>query len=263
MFKRFIAGAALAASTMFAQEAGAKGIFVTGGGNNGGGSNNQPRPAVKYSVQLARAGDGMRPVAVSHRFQTGDRFRFLFESSQDCYVYLMHRQLHGNPDSMERYVGSKGIITVRDDDNSGRSSGNYTLLYPQSGSIKLTARQAQQVPARDSFELDTDTGIEKIVMVVSPTPIDVRRLFNVQNGAPSNQGNNGGNAGRKPRNDSEDDVMGQLRKEIESLSANSTSEHETNSKGICVGDCNSYSAPRNPQKPFLVTIDLRHYRQAN
>jgi hypothetical protein len=249
--KQFITLSALSAASLLAQ-IDPKGIFVTpgDGGNSGGGSGN--RPAVKYSMQLERGGEA-RPVAASYQFRDRDRFRFLFEVSQTSFVYFLHRQLNGDPDSMERYTGAKGISVVRDEDNRAPAPSGFTLLYPSNPSgVRLTARQPQRVPGNgDYFQLDTNPGVEKIVLVVSSQPLDmsgfVKKRSRTQPGGGS-------------RNDSDNDVLGQLRKDIEAMDANTvTVNDQPSAKGICVGTCDGYSAPRNPGKPFLVNIDLRHY----
>jgi Domain of unknown function (DUF4384) len=220
-----------------------KGIFVTPGNNN-------PRPAVKYGIRLSRNGEA-RPVAASYRFQSGDRFQFQFEVSQSSYLYLLQREIEGDPASMEQYVGAKGIVVVRDEDDKRPASSKYQLLWPvNSSSVRLTGHQPQTVPSQGQFfQLDNRPGLEKIVMVVSPKPLDLESEFPGATGA----------APRK-RNDSDADVLGQLRKNLDAMEGNTASSAAVESKGICVGDCNSYSAPRNPSDPFLVVIDLRHFR---
>lgn len=255
MTKKLILVSVLASAAALCQKVDPKGIFVSGGGSGSGTSGGHP--SVKYSIKLERNGEP-RAVATSYRFQDHDRFRFLFEVNQPYYVYLLHRQLEGDPDGMERYTGAKGITVVREGDSRApQASGSFTLLYPTKGSVRLSGRQPQTIPANgEYFQLDTKSGIEKIVMVVSPYEIDMSRFTRTP--APSGGGNGNGNGSR---NDSNGDVMGQLSKEIAEMDRNSVSvSDEPSAKGICVGDCNGYTAPRNPGKPFLVNIDLRHYR---
>ena len=59
---------------------------------------------------------------------------------------------------------------------------------------------------------------------------------------------------------SNDDVLGQLKKDLEAMDSNTASVDPTASKGICNGECSSYAAPRNPNSPLLKVIDLRHFR---
>jgi hypothetical protein len=239
-----------AALASFGQGVDPKGIFVTGSGNNN-------RPAVKYGIRLNRGGES-RPVAASYRFQSGDRFQFQFEMNQPSYVYLLHRELEGDPDSMERYVGAKGIVVVRDDDNRRPPSSKYQLLWPTGGdNVRLSGRQPQTVPGQGQyFQFDSTPGLEKVVMVVSPKPLDLERDF-------PGAGKRDDSARRddsRRRNDSDSDVLGQLKKDLDAMESNTASAEGSSSKGICVGECDSYSAPRNPAEPFLVVIDLRHFR---
>jgi hypothetical protein len=165
-------------------------------------------------------------------------------------VYLLTRELQGDPDTMERYVGSKGIVVVHDGDDSNGAAPKYQLLWPTGGnSVRLTAHKPQMVPGQNWFQFDEKPGLEKLVLIVSPKPLDVERLFP------------GAGRAEAPaaHNDTNDDVLGQLRKDIEAMDKNSVVE-DTSSKGICVGDCNNYVAPQNPANPYLVVIDLRHFR---
>jgi hypothetical protein len=228
-----------------------KGIFVTPPAND-------DRPAVKYSIRLSHHGE-VKPVASSYHFQSGDHFQFIFETSRTSYVYLLQRELVGDPDAMQRYVGSKGIVVVRDDDNKKPpASAPYHLLWPANGeNVRLEARRPQTIPIQAGlqFEFDNQPGLEKIVLVVSPKPMDLERDF------PGST--RGGSATAPPagkRNDSDDDVLAQLRKDLDAMDRNTASAEATASKGICVGECASYSAPRNPANPFLVVIDLRHFQ---
>ena len=228
----------IAAVACMGQEVNPKGVFVTPA--------NDPaaRPAVKYSIKLNRNGD-VRPVAASYRFQTGDKFQFLFESNQSNYVYVLHRAVEGDPDRMEQYAGAKGIIVTGGDNKADQ---RYQVLWPTSGAVKITANKAQSMPSGNQFfEFDAKPGLEKIVLVVSPQPIDVAKYFNVAGNA------NSGSGGRK---DKDEDVLGQLT----AMDKNTVSVADATDKGICVGSCDGYSAPRDPGKPFLVNIDLRHFR---
>jgi hypothetical protein len=227
-----------------------KDIFVSGGGN---GSNGGNRPAIKYIIQLNRDGE-VRPVAASYRFQSGDKFRFLFESNQPVFVYLGLRSMEGDPDTMEHVVGAKGVIVVRDEPGKRPAAeSRYHLLWPNDGrNVRLAAHQAQTVPASGQyFEFDASPGMEKIVLVASPERMDPEKLFP------------GARLQKQPagsHDDSNDDVLGQLRKDIETMDHNTASVSDPSSKGICVGPCDNYSSPRNPTDPFLVVIDLRHFQ---
>jgi len=244
MFSKTTGIALMAALACFAQGVDPKGIFVTPG------KNNDNRPAVKYGITLIRNGEP-RPVAASYRFQSGDRFQFQFETSESSFVYLLTREIEGDPDSMQRYVGAKGIQVVRDDDR--RSQPKYQVLWPTNGeNIRLAARQPQAIPNRQYFQFDNNPGLEKIVLVVSPKPLDIDRELAGTPGPPPR-----GNGGRK---DSEGDVMGQLTRSLAAMDSNAASAEPVASKGVCVGDCASYSAPKNPSDPYLVVIDLRHFR---
>ena len=197
--------------------------------------------AVKYDVILER-GERNEPVATSRRFVNGDKFRLRFEVNKDSFVYVLHRTLDGNPDQMERYTGAKGIRVIRDEDRSSNTAGKFQLLYPARNTgmnNRLTGRKAKIVPENGGgFQMDQDPGIEKLVIVVSPTQVDVSRMFSLTSAKP----------GTVRREDSDADLDNQLK---------GAEDNTMNSKGVCVGDC--YAAPRAAGKPIIVNVDLRHY----
>lgn len=213
-----------------------KGINVVPGAGSG-------TAALKYDVLLQR-GEREEAVATSRRFVDGDKFKLRFEVNHDSYVYVLHRTLDGNPDQMERYTGTKGIRTIHEEDRSSHGSGKYRLLYPARNTGEdnlLRSRRPTVVPegGRNFFQMDNDPGIEKLVVVVSPKPVDIARLFNLT----TERGNS---------NDSDPDIDNQLKGAV---------DNTVDSKGICVAPCSEYAAPRASGKPILVNVDLRHYRR--
>jgi hypothetical protein len=225
--------ALLAAIAAFAEDP--KGIFVASGSDN--------KPAVKYSMKLNRGGE-MQPVLPSQHFKSGDKFQFVFETNQPLYVYFLLRSIDGNPDSMDQVAGSKGITVVREE----KKPSNYQLIWPVNGkSTRLAAHQAQTVPGKGKFfQFDDQQGLEKVVMLFSPQPLDMNVLF------PRTSGSSG-------RSAPTGEALAKTKTQIEAMDANTTSS-DTADRGICVGECETYSTPKNPTDPFLVVVDLKHYR---
>jgi hypothetical protein len=227
---------ALAAPAM-AQSA--KGIYVEGS-----------RPAMKFNVLLERNGH-TEVVPTNYAFKTGDRMKFQFDVNRDLYVYVLHRTVDGNDQTVSRYAGSKGIEVIRDDDRKNNRKDSYDLLFPGKESNNLIhARNLESIPrGSDSyFRMDSQPGMEKLIIVASPKPIKIEQFFDVQTGHMSDNG-------RKPHNDSDDDVVGQLTRSLFDVSGNSL----VDAKGIeVVGPSDGYVAARTPDKAIVVTVDLRH-----
>jgi len=242
---KFATAAILAALPVLAQSGGdAKGIYL---------DQNDERPAMKFSVLLDREGQ-QKTVPANYTFRDGDKMKFRFELSKDSYIYVLHRTIDGT--DTDRYAGQRGIEVIRDDDRKKERKDSYQLLFPnnttgQSNLIK--AHNVKAIPTADGsyFRMDNNPGLEKLLVVVSSKPIDIAKYFDVKTGK-MRDGESGG-ANRKPRNDSDDDVLGQLTRTLLDYSGNSTVQ---SAKGIDVVD--GYASANSGGKPMLVTVDLRH-----
>lgn len=237
----------LAALPALAQTgAGAKGIFLD--------QSDDRKPAMKFSVLLDRQGE-QKTVPSTYTFEDGDKMKFRFELNKDSYIYVLHRTVEGA--DADKYAGERGIEVIRDDDRKNKNKESYQLLFPnnvsgQSNLIK--AHNVKSVPTADRnyFVMDTNPGMEKLLVVVSPKPIDITKYFDVKTGKMrDDSGSTAGN--RKPKNDTDDDVLGQLTRTLLDYSGNSTVE---SAKGIDVVD--GYASANSGSKPMLVTVDLRH-----
>jgi hypothetical protein len=223
-----------------------KGIFIAPAPNG------VAHPAVKVRIELNRNGQST-PVASTYRFQSGDRFRLVFELNQPSYVYVVNRSIEGNPDALGSLLGTRGINVVNQGTAARPAAPNVHLLWPARGTAaQLAAGQPQSVPgAGQFFQFDMTPGLEKLAVLVSPYAVDPARFITGLPGAspPSGQRN---------REDTNTDVLSQL-DDLRSLEGN-TATDPGNSKGICVGDCSQYSASKNPAQPFVLTVDLLHAR---
>lgn len=249
---RIVAGALLIGAWAFAplhaEEVDAKGLFLS-----------KARDGLKFNVLLDRDGR-QSTVSTGHRFRSGDRMRFQFEINRDAYVYVVHRQIDGDPasEAVSRYAGLKGIRMVL---GSGSSSAdlprdtvsptdvagsakplNYRLLFPSQGAgreNKLTANKVHAVPytERRHFAMDDDPGIEKLYVIVSPAKLErLEGLF----------GNDGTLA-------EEGGADGRVTAMLAQYSGNAG---VSIGKGIMV---ESYGVGVEPGKPFMAEVDLAHY----
>ena len=244
--------AVVTASACCGAELDPKGIFISSTATGAPGAT-AAYPALRFRIELNRNGKA-GPVASTYRFQSGDRFRFVFELNQSSYVYVVNRSVEGNPDALGAMLGTRGINVVDQNANASAGAPKLQLLWPARGTnARLAGGQPQSVPgATQFFEFDTNPGLEKISVLVSPYPVDPGRYFTglARVSPPSAAGN---------REDTNADVLSQL-EDLKSLDGNTATDPGA-SRGICVGDCSQYSAPRNPAQPFVVTVDLLHARQ--
>jgi len=216
-----------------------KGIFIDGGAPGSQGNSANGKLGVKFNVKLDRDGNE-KLVRSDYDFQDGDRMRFQFLVNRESYVYVLHRTLNGDPSRL------KGIDI--ETGGPGPDSTPYRLLFPnrETGrNNKLAPNRVYTVPGQDAdFVMDRNPGVEKLYLVVSPKPLELTKYFNVQDGKIQRSGG---------RDDSRDDVIGQLSKELKGLTGNTDSAM---AKGI---EIDSYAVARNNGKPVVVEVNLQHY----
>lgn len=243
------------------EEADAKGMYLR-----------QAKAGIKFNVLLDRDGRET-PVSSGHHFRSGDRMRFLFELNSPAYVYVVHREIKGDPSSssVSRYAGQKGIRFVHSSsaartkppagarqttgttepretvspppavEVSSRPS-RYKLLFPSTGagrSNKLDAGVIHAVPWSDGrqFTMDDSPGIEKLYLISSPTRLEeLESLFDAETG-----------------NLSEGVAAGTLTARLVDYSDNAK---VSIGKGITV---ESYGAGVDTGKAFMTEVDLAHY----
>lgn len=97
---------------------------------------------VKYQIVVDRE-FATEPVLETAVFQSGEKFRMQIEPEQDCHVYLFNRG----------------------------TSGRYHVLFPipqvLDGRNELTEDRAIMIPGNGSYQFDTQTGSEELVLCVS------------------------------------------------------------------------------------------------
>ena len=164
------AGALLAAN-----QAGAKGIYV-----------DNRETGVRFDVMLLRGAE-RRLVPTSYEFVSGDKMLFQFALNRDACVYVLTRTIPGDGAAADRFAGSKGIEILRGDDlKAEQPTGEYRLLFPLKKTglqNRLTAGVVHIVPGNGArFTMDQQPGIEKLYIVLSPTPVDILRYFDMETG---------------------------------------------------------------------------------
>ena len=191
-------------------------------------------PALKYEVLLKN--DGSESIVhASRRFVDGEQFRLRFTINKDSYVYVLHRTLDGNPDNMNRYLGEAGIRIIRKEDSGQHAPGKYQLLYPASNTgnqNRARAGKASLVPEGSLFfRMDRNTGIEKLVIIVSPNVMNVASLFGIVSGGTALE----------------------AERQFKSLEENTIQSKQLIPE--------SYAAAKAAAKPIMINVDLRHYHR--
>ena len=230
----------------------AKGIF-----RDGGSSSNEAtaRTAIKFDVMLERNGQ-WTPVSARYEFRSGDKFKFRMQANREGYVYLLNRTFNGDP----QQLAAKGIDRVRREDSSRRPDGpTYRLLYPlKSDSNRVAANRWVVLPGEDNFSMDNRAGVEKLYIIVSSKPLKLSDYFNVESGEIRNGSASSGSGNTSRRNDSDDDVLGQLNKQLAEYAENAQIAI-LEEKGITrTSDPGSYGVVRDSGKPAQFEVSLRH-----
>jgi hypothetical protein len=120
----------------------------------------ESRLGLRYSV-LLRGPDGQySEVAPGTIFHSGDHIRLSLMANEPGYLYVI----------------SQG------------SSGNWSPLFPRAGSAaeRIAAGTVQQIPAKQSFLFNDQTGEEKLFVILSRSPIaDLDQKIQSLKGSPS------------------------------------------------------------------------------
>ena len=221
----------------------------------------EAREGLKFNVLLER--DGLeKTVSTDYGFRDGDRLKFRFEINQDAYVYVVHRQIPGDPSSeaVSRHAGLKGIRMVLNPGQpaAARPSGSgagpaetaaagplaYTLLFPSEGAgsaNKLEAGKMHDVPLRHGrvFAMDDQPGIEKLYVILAPSKLQRLEQFFGENGKHHESGGSG-------------------RQLTAMLAEYSGNAGVSIGKGISVETRESYGVAVESGKPFMTEVDLAH-----
>jgi hypothetical protein len=238
------AAAVVSMSPMWAEDADAKGVFL-----------DRSAAGVRFDVTLMRGAE-RQTVPSSYEFRSGDQMLFQFSLNRDAFVYVLTRTIPGEPVQTDRFAGSRGIeILLREDSKAERPVTAYRLLFPLKMTglhNRLSAGAVHTVPANGArFTMDTEPGIEKVYLVLSPDAIDMSRYFDMETGRMLEGGPSGGRSDHGPSSD--------LGAQMLEWSKNAqTSIAEPGSKGITV---EGYGVSSNSTHPALVEVDLKHRRK--
>jgi hypothetical protein len=219
----------------------AKGIFL-----------DKTAPGVKFAVTLRRGADRLT-VPTSFEFRSGDRMVFHFSLNRDAYVYVLTRSIPGDSAVTSPFAGSKGIEIIESDGSKiARPATAYRLLFPllKTGlQNKLSADVTHTVPSNGAqFTMDSEPGIEKIYLVLSPKAIDMKQYFDMETGKMLQDGAQDARSDRG------------LGAELLGWSKNAqTSIADPASKGIQI---EGYGVSSDSNRTALVEIDLKHSQPA-
>jgi hypothetical protein len=194
---------------------------------------------IKYNIRLRRDGEE-RIFSPTSRFLDDDRFQLQFELNLPSYVYVLHRTALGEPDRF-----SKGIEF--ESANEAPKPSPYKLLFPRgkASQLPLPAGKDQLIPNEGVFRMDQSPGLEKLFVVVSPSPLDLSKYFDYTTFARHDQ-------------QSDEIEVARLTQELVAMGSNA---QIAESKGITVEDADSFGVSRDPKKPMVVVINLRHYHR--
>jgi hypothetical protein len=233
---------------------------------------------VTYDVVLLR-GTERATAPVNYRFQSGDRFALRVRVAVDSYVYVLNRTFVGSPDELKT---SRQVRLVPNGPEAGGSAGEqeqaakgkpvYALLYPRTGSRMLKAGVRTTLPGSTmALEMDKHPGVEHLILIVSPTPLRIRSLFDSTTGELR--------VANAIREDSAIDVAAKLDAQLAAMANNVEAEESaTPARSIVFmpvqdgevkpspappllkpPDTTSVAAPKRPGQPFLVDVILAHY----
>lgn len=230
------------------------------------------RTGIKFLVELNERGEKPRPVAVTHGFETGDRFTFRFEINRDSYIYIINQTLRDATTVFPRKtvsprktssalrttssgLKSKGVERVYDKPRPAvapqhaplvlrsKYAGKPRLLFPTTRAglgNRLRKDHLYPLPERGHYVMDDLTGTEKLYVVVSDRKLDMSSFFHRDSG--------------RARGTSSTE---RLRRQLEKWKKNA--QIELVDKGI-VHEVASYGVSIDPSEPAMIEIDLRHCR---
>jgi len=209
---------------------------------------------VRFDVMLLRGAE-RRLVPTSYDLVSGDKMLFQFVLNRDACVYVLTRTIPGDGAAAERFAGCKGIEILRGDDlKAEQPKGEYRLLFPlrKTGlQNRLTAGVVHIVPGNGArFTMDQQPGIEKLYIVLSPTPVDILRFLDKETGRMLRTRS----SAPLPDRGALTELGGQM---SEWSKNGNTAIPERGSKGITV---ERYGVSADSARPALIEVDLRHRR---
>jgi hypothetical protein len=151
-----------------------------------------PKQGVKFNILLK---DGQQKVSTARTFQPGEKMLFQLEVSKPSYVYVINRTINTPSSTSAQKYSGKAITTVKDEDKkapakrtkAGRTKrrASFTVLFPSTAAgtdNKLAPGKAVTVPSGGAFVMDAAPGVEKLYVIASSKPIDIKKYFNPATG---------------------------------------------------------------------------------
>jgi hypothetical protein len=145
-------------------------------------------------------------------------------------------------------MSEKGIERVRNDDRTERGDrAKYTLLYPLEGDRAARTKPGTPFAVPD-LRMNSEPGVEKIYVVVSAKPINIGDYFDTSGKQRTGRRRTAPAAGT---NDTDEDVLGQLNKDLADWNANA----EVSAKGVE----RATGVARDAAKPAMAELTLKHF----
>jgi len=215
---------------------------------------------ITYDVELVR-GTQRAIVPVNYDFKSGDRFALRVKVAAPSYVYVLNRTFNGAPAELRTNRQIRLVQDTAAQPASGPSSPPapspapegtpYTLVYPASGNRLLRPGVVNTIPGPSQLlEMDEVPGIEKLLIIVSPRPIDLGKYFDAATGKLRNSPVPASGQGKK---DSPSDVLGKLNNDLAGMAANSDAvEADVPARMIVFVPANNPSKPSPTAPPAPV-----------
>jgi hypothetical protein len=167
---------------------------------------------VSCAVLLVRDGERVT-VPSSFQFKTGDQVALRVSVDADSYVYVLNRSFTGNPEALA--TRSMALVKEEDDRRGNTEASPYALVFPEAGKhFVVKAGVGHPVPPRGlTLRMEGEPGVEQLLVVVSPHPLDITTAFDPETGRlrPTGTRSVGG---------SDADVLGQVNSELVEMEAN-------------------------------------------
>ncbi len=192
----------------------------------------EKKPGIQYVILT----EGSQPVSSAHRFRSGDRFKLQFRVNQDSYVYILNRTV-GLTRGQLPLAGS--LLTRGIDVNPASKPSVYKLLYPRGTSDSNPVRADQKValPRDNYFQMDQAPGEEKMIIVVSRSPIEIGRYCDIETGNCS---------------------TATLEPDLRNWNKNAVSAEAPDSRGIEIEPRESVGIAQDSGRPMVLVLDLIH-----
>ena len=180
--------------------------------------------------------DERREVPETYQFHTGDAICLYLDIKNPAYVYVFNRTI--------RDTGAKGMTAVSRNNSTRRpSSGDFLLIF---GPVLMQPGNMREIPENGALMFDQLDGIEKLSIVVSPTPLGFETMFNLQ-------------THEFVYNENVQNAFADIDRQLGEYKGNTISSvGQGGTKNIDASGAHTYFVPRTPTIPISHEITLSH-----